>query len=74
MTLHELAQEAPHTPVHLYFRHASGATGELRTTAEYAATLNASERYFPPPGHTAASLGWGAPWWYRDELISWHRD
>lgn len=66
-TLGQLAATDPGARVRLLFQNEHG-TGMLETTAGHAADPNASGRYFPPAGETAASLGWAQPYWYPDEV------
>jgi hypothetical protein len=69
MTLGQLAKTNPSAKVRLVFCSPDGKTGMLNTTAGKAAQPNLSMRYFPEEGETAASLGWGKPFWYSEEIV-----
>lgn len=65
-----LARKEPAHPVRLLFRNDKG-TGYIETTAREAVQgPNASQRWFPPQGETAATLAWPVPWWYATEAYA----
>ncbi len=64
--IEKLAATSPSRRVRLHFRSAHG-TGTLETTAAHAAEPNQSQRFFPPDGETATTLGWPVPYWYAHE-------
>jgi hypothetical protein len=68
MTLGQLAKTNPSAKVRLVFCSPDGKTGALETTAAHAAEPNQSMRFFAPEGESAASLGWGMPWFYAEEI------
>jgi len=64
--MEKLAAKTSGRRVRLCFRSEQG-TGTLETTAAHAAHPNQSQRFFPPEGETAATMGWPVPYWYASE-------
>jgi hypothetical protein len=70
LSLREFAKRFPKARVRLYFQNANGC-GELILPVEKALTPNASGRYFPPEGVSAATLRWPVPFWFGNECVAW---
>lgn len=66
-TFQEFARRNPTARVRLCFL-SDGKTGRLETTAKHALAPNRGQRFFPPDGETAQTLGWGMPTWYASEV------
>jgi len=67
MKWREFYNQNPERRIRVIFRDVN-ASGTLETTPKYLDNSNRSQRFFPPNGETAASLGWDRSYWYPHEI------